>query len=464
MTDAAEQEFELSGATRRVLSRKLLQAQADGRAPSAVGAVGRDGELLWWDSVSCVPGHAPGRDVQYRIGSITKTFTAVLVMRLVEEGLAGLGDAVGKHLPELPDSVADATLAQLLSHTSGLTAETPSPWWERTPGTLRPALGDVLRDPVRVHAPGDVHHYSNPGFALLGAVVERHRGVPWADAVRDGITVPLGLARTAALPSRTSAGGFAVHPWADLLMKEKVQHTGVMAPAGELWSTAGDLTRFAGFLLRGDERVLGLKSLEAMRSRASGGAPGSKDSEGYGFGLQVARRDGFGGRALFGHGGSMPGFVAGLWIDPGTGVSGVAMANATSGFASASLSVDLAREVVRSGELTGDALAEWRPMPAGDADEGLLALTGVWYWGAAPMAVRLRAGRVLELGPVGGYGRASRFRPVGEREWVGEDGYYAGEPLAVVDGRLDVGSFVFTREPYGEGAPGGVDGAGWHGL
>ena len=197
-------------------------------------------------------GHEPDGDTQYRIGSLTKTFIAVLVMRLRDEGRLDLADPLGKYLDAGP--VAGATIAQLLSHTAGLASETPGPWWERSPGELRPGLTDIL-GPAR-HPAGRLFHYSNPGYGLLGALVGQLRGQGWEEALRQEILDPLGMARTTMSPEPPHARGFAVHPWADVMQPEPAEGTGLMAPAGELWSTAADLCRFAAFLLEGDDRVL----------------------------------------------------------------------------------------------------------------------------------------------------------------------------------------------------------------
>ncbi len=128
--------------TRRALLHRIAAAQAEGRAPSLIAAVVRGGEPVWHGSRTSVDGRGPDENVQYRIGSITKTFTAVLVLRLRDEGLLDLGDPLEKHLSGT--GAGEATIAQLLAHTAGLAAETPGPWWERTPGSLRPELSDVL--------------------------------------------------------------------------------------------------------------------------------------------------------------------------------------------------------------------------------------------------------------------------------------------------------------------------------
>ncbi|MDX3236630.1 serine hydrolase [Streptomyces sp. ME03-5709C] len=443
--------------TRRALFHRVAVAQSHSRTPSLVAAVVRDGAAVWTGARSCVDGHAPDGDTQYRIGSLTKTFVAVLVMRLRDAGRLRLDDPVEKHIGATP---ADgATVRRLLAHTAGLAAETPGPWWERTPGELRPKTADLLGERPRLHPAGERHHYSNPGFALLGAVVEAlHDGEPWDEVLGREVLGPLGMTRTTRRPRAPHAGGWAVHPYAELMLAEAVQDTGLMSPAGELWSTADDLCRWAAFVAAGDERVLAPATLEEMRRPA---APGGDQ----GLGLQLTRASGD--RVLVGHGGSMPGFVAGLWCDVAEGLGAVVLANSTTGAPTTSIAADLLRIVA---EREPRIPEPWRPVS--DPDPELLALTGPWYWGTAPHVLRLRAGRDLELAALSGTARGARFRARPDGTWTGLDGYYDGETLRAVrtpDGvvsHLDLGSFVLTRAPYDPEAPvpGGVDPAGWTSL
>jgi CubicO group peptidase (beta-lactamase class C family) len=435
---------ELLPATCRALAHRVAVGQAEGRTPSLVGAVVRDGRQAWCGSRSMLEGHEPDGDTQYRIGSLTKTFAAVLVMRLRDEGRLDLADPLDRYLEGVPG----VTIAQLLSHTAGLAAETPGPWWERTPGHLRPDLADLLGPAP--HPAGRRFHYSNPGYALLGALVGRLRGHHWSEALRQEITEPLGLARTSLSAETPHARGFAVHPWADVMQPEPAPPTGLMAPAGELWSTADDLCRWAAFLLDGDDRVLPASTLAEMREPAS--PPGDDAwTSGFGLGLQLAHVDG---RMLVGHGGSMPGFLATIWVSPADGLGGIALANATSGPAIGAIAADLIAIVADREPRFPD---RWTPLP--DVDHALLALTGLWYWGPRPYVLRLLADRGLDLSPAAGPGRGSRFRAAADGTWTGLDGYYAGETLRVVPGanskpgHLDLGSFVFTRQPYEPGAP-----------
>ncbi|MFJ2867535.1 serine hydrolase domain-containing protein [Kitasatospora sp. NPDC087314] len=456
MTDQPD---ELLPTTRRALLHRIAVAQAEGRTPSLAAGVVRDGQLVWSGARSMVDGHAPTPDVQYRIGSLTKTFVAVLVLRLRDEGLLDLADQLARHLPGTPAD--DATIAQLLAHTAGLAAETPGPWWERTDGSLRPGLDDLLEPGAAVkHPAGRLHHYSNPGYALLGALVERLRGEPWGEVLRREVLAPLGMDRTTVLPEHPHAGGFAVHPWADVMLPEPLTDTGLMGPAGQLWSTVADLARWAAFLAAGDDKVLAADTLAEMRRPATGPEDANWTSA-YGLGLQLRRDEG---RVLYGHTGSMPGFTAGLWVSEQDGLAAVALSNATTGANTSLLAAEL---IALTAEHEPRLPEPWRPLP--EVDEELLALTGPWYWGTSAQALRLRADRALELTPLSGGARSSRFRAEPDGTWTGLDNYYAGETLRVVraaDGtvsHLDLGSFVLTREPYGPAAavPGGVDPDGW---
>ncbi|MFI8211382.1 serine hydrolase domain-containing protein [Streptomyces werraensis] len=456
---------ELLPGTRRALLHRIAVAQTEGRAPSLVAAVVRGGRAVWSGARTSVEGEVPDGDVQYRIGSITKTFTAVLVLRLRDEGLLDLADPLEKHLPGT--GVGEVTVVDLLAHRAGLAAETPGPWWERTPGSLRPGLTDILGERPLVHPVGRRFHYSNPGYALLGALVEKLRGAPWEDVLRREVLEPLGLHRTTVEPVAPHAGGWAVHPWADVMQPEPLENLGVMAPAGQLWSTTGDLARFAAFLAAGDERVLSAESVREMRTPAAPAeAADVADGYAYGLGLELRHQHG---RALVGHTGSLPGFLACLTMGLADDVGAVVLANCTSGPAPFTVAADLVRIVA---EAEPRIPTPWRPLR--EADPAALDLVGQWYWGTHPFGLRLSADGLLALEPLSGKGRRSRFRRDGDSDggWVGLEGYYAGEVLKPVrrpDGtvsHLDLGSFVFTRQPYEESAPvpGGVDAEGWRGL
>ncbi|WP_232821708.1 serine hydrolase domain-containing protein [Desertihabitans aurantiacus] len=436
------------------LDRLVARSQREYRIPSLTLAVTRAGEVVATASAGTVDGRRgsepTGADTQYRIGSISKTFTAALVLRLRDEGVLAVEDRLEQHLPGT--AIGEVTLAQLLSHTSGLRAETDAPWWERTEGYPFEQLAPQLR---RVLPAGERLHYSNVGFAVLAEVVARHRGTSWEESVRTELLEPLGLTRTTVRPTAPHATGLARHPHADLLLTEPEHHHHSMAAAGQLWSTVGDLAVWGEFLRFGHPDVLAAETLAAMRlPRGFSDLPGQTWGSAFGLGIQVTNLDG---RRRIGHGGSMPGFLANLQVDVESGLGVVVLTNTTSG-----MPPTLGTDVWSLVDQHLPPAAE--PWYADDTQADLLDLTGTWYWGPAPYVLALRADGWLTLDPVGA-GRASGFRPDGTDAWVGTSGYYAGERLQVVrrDGvphHLDLASFRFTRTPYDPEAdlPGGDTG------
>src|SRR5919198_6409021 len=118
-------------------------AQAEGRAPSLILGVVRDGDLAYVSAAGETPEPTP--DTQYRIGSITKTLTATLVMQLRDEGRLELDDLLDRHLPGTP--VGTVSIRQLLGHVSGLQGEPDGAWWERnTGGDVGKLLADLGYD------------------------------------------------------------------------------------------------------------------------------------------------------------------------------------------------------------------------------------------------------------------------------------------------------------------------------
>lgn len=446
--------------TAALLTSRLATEQATRRLPSLAAGLVRDGSLVWTDARGTTDARAdgtpPGTDTQYRIGSITKTFVAVAVMRLRDEGLIDLNDPLDRHLPGT--SAGGATIAQLLSHASGLQAETDGPWWERTPGG---DWNDLMAGrPALRHRPGRRFHYSNVGFGVLGELVARLRDASWFDVARAELLEPLGMRRTTTRPEAPFAAGFAVHPFADVVLPEPEHDAGAMAPAGQLWSTVDDLACWAALLAGHADHVISSDTLAEMREPlVVDDTPGAPWTGAYGLGVQLWN---VGGRRFVGHGGSMPGFVAVLRVDAQTGDGIVAFTNSTAGFAgtfASELMTDLAEAEPRTPT----------PWHVRSEASSSLDVVGPWYWGPMRFELRSDADEVLHLTPTGEGWRASRFRPADDGAWVGLDGYYAGEPLRVVrheDGsvsHLDLASFRFTRTPYDPRAdvPGGVDEGGW---
>jgi CubicO group peptidase (beta-lactamase class C family) len=443
--------------TELVLLRRLAHEQLANRVPSIVAAVVRKGEIAWSGARGFVEGQKPGNDTQYRLGSITKSIVAANVLRLRDEGKLALNDPLDKHVPGT--AFGSLTIAQLLSHTGGLTSESPGSWWERSVGDDWAALDASLATGAIKNRPGSRFHYSNVDYGVLGEVIARQRGISWFDAVRKEVLAPLGMSRTTDHPLAPHATGFAVHPFADVLLPEPSPDAGAMAPAGQLWSTVNDLARWTAFVGGDTGDVLSPETVAEMREMVAVDDTDSWSS-GYGLGLQLIRQQG---RRFAGHSGSMPGFLACTLIDPATQTGALVLANTTAGFAVAQLTIDL---ITLTDEHEPALPHEWKPSTV---DPDLLSLTGLWHWGPTPYHLRVLPEGWFTLTPAQGNGRSSRFRPLGEDTWLGLDGYYAGETLRVgrnADGtpnHLDLVTFIFTRTPYDPSAPipGGADEGGW---
>ncbi|KRE95962.1 hypothetical protein ASG76_02560 [Nocardioides sp. Soil774] len=410
--------------------RLLDVAQAEGRLTSVVGAVFDRYGAVWAGGA----GDAPGLDGQYRIGSITKTLTAVLVMQARDEGLLDLDDPLAAHLGEV--GYGEVSIRDALSHSSGMQSEPRGRWWERTRGGDFGALVAANDGTGRVAGPGEWFHYSNLGYGLLGEVVSRRLGAPWRQLVATRLLQPLGMRATSYLPRPGAQPGWSVDHFTGVRVHEPLTDTGAMAPAGQLWSTLADLVTWGQVLAGAHPHVLTPDSLAEM------GRPVTRD---YGLGLMLGLHPG--GR-LVGHDGSMPGFMASLHVDPDSGIGAVVLTNATSGIAPQELAVSL----IEGDPDADDARpAPWRPtttLPPEAHD-----VPGVWFWGNTAYDTRwhndgLELRLMARPGPV-----RERFEVV-DGGLVGVAGYHRGERLDVVrrpDGtvhHLECATFVYTRVPY----------------
>ncbi|WP_082574381.1 MULTISPECIES: serine hydrolase domain-containing protein [unclassified Nocardioides] len=435
---------------RRLLGR-LAHAQSAGRLPSVVGGLVRDGEPVWFGTYGgpAVPGHDP-HDVQYRIGSITKTMTAVLVLQLVRDGRIALDDPASVVLGDVGTGgigYGDRTLRTLLAHSSGMQSEPVGSWWERSAGLSFDELTSLNDGTRGVFGPGERFHYSNLGYALLGELVARLLGTTWWEAVQQRILAPLGMRRTSYLPEGASAQGQSVHPYDGTLLAEPATDTGAMAPAGQVWATIQDLVTYAAFLGQGHPEVLSIAELDRAYVPQSGSPEDGLKSV-HGLGFQVFAG---GSGTLAGHTGSMPGFIATVLVDRKRRTGGAVLANATTGYSPAALVMELLDEL----ESQEPTLAEpWRPS-AGVPPE-LAGVPGVWHWGNTPQVAEMVGDR-LHISKPGGV--APHVFEVRDGRVVGVSGYHAGEELHVVRradgsvGHLEVATFIYTRTPYDPEAP-----------
>jgi len=260
----------------------------------------------------------------HRIGSITKQFTAAAVMRLVDEGKLSLDDTVGKLLPGTPQAWRGIALRRLLNHTSGIRSYTSiGPRWQRrwredmSPDTL---VG-LVRDDTLDFAPGAQWRYNNTGYVLLGMIVERVSGKPYATYLEEQFYRPLGLTQTYYCSQRPiirhRAQGYD-RTGGQLVNAEYLSMTQPFA-AGALCSTVGDLVIWQHALVSG--RVVRPASYALMSTpeTLTDGKPLT-----YGYGLGVGRLET---HRRVSHGGGINGFITDLSYYPDDTLHVVVLAN-----------------------------------------------------------------------------------------------------------------------------------------
>ena len=199
-------------------------------------------------------GTAMTPETMLNIGSITKAFTQVAILRLAQEGKLALDDPIGRYVQGFPaDASGTVTIRQLLRHQGGMGDFFPSPTFRASPASVR-TLEDYLRiaraTPLEF-PPGTRERYSNLGYVTLGAVVEKASGMGWHDAIRRYVYEPAGMTSSAVL-DRTAPGiatGYVGDPPG---MEPNVASLpGLGSPAGGTYSTVDDLRRFALALIDG---------------------------------------------------------------------------------------------------------------------------------------------------------------------------------------------------------------------
>ncbi|TDC72361.1 class A beta-lactamase-related serine hydrolase [Micromonospora sp. KC606] len=296
------------------LERMVRKVQAQARVPAVAAALHRADRPLWTCEIGGTGNDtALGPDTRFRTGSVTKTFTSVLVMQCRDDGLLDLDDPIGAHLA-LP-AHGELTVRRLLSHTAGLQREPHGDVWD----TLRaPGVGELVADLARVERvlpPGRRFHYSNLGMALLGRLVGQLRRGAWAEVLIERVLSPLGLTATSVSPGPAAATGFLVDAYSDEARPEPPTDFGAVAPAAQLWSTATDMARWAAFLadpaaLDPTGAVLAPTTLDEMRWPVTT-TDETVWAAGFGLGLLLLP---YPDRVVHvGHDGAMPGFLAAVY-------------------------------------------------------------------------------------------------------------------------------------------------------
>ena len=248
----------------------------------------------------------------FRIGSITKQFTATAIMMLQEQGKLSVSDSISKYLPDYPTHGHEITIEHLLTHTSGIMSYTNIPGYMGSSDIKRDVstneLIEIFDNKPMEFAPGASWNYNNSGYVLLGAIIEKLSGESYADFIKEHITEPLGLKNThyedaSLVPNRASGYMEATK---DHFVNAPYLSMTQPFSAGSLISTVDDLADWNEALVSGK-----LISNESYEQMTSGFVLTDGELFPYGFGLRLAQLRG---QAMIAHSGGIHGFSAyGLW-------------------------------------------------------------------------------------------------------------------------------------------------------
>lgn len=284
--------------------------------------IARHGKVIFqkaWGRANRETGAPVTLDTQFRIGSMNKMFTSVAILQLVEAGKLKLDDPIGKYLTDYPnqDVASKVTVRHLLTHTGG-TGDIFGPEFRTNRLTLK-EHGDYLKlygSRGLEFEPGARFQYSNYGFLLLGALIEKVSGMSYYDYVRGKVYQPAGMTSTDSLPENESvpnrAAGYMRGESGRAPNTVTLPWRGTSAGGG--YSTVGDLLRFAQALEAG--------KLISKETFAQALTPGSKEPYGFGFAI-----GGEGALRSYGHSGGAPGINGDLRVFPGLGFVLVSLSN-----------------------------------------------------------------------------------------------------------------------------------------
>ena len=437
--------------TKRHLHRAALHQQREGRVPGLAAAVARGGELLWFAGIGTTrvgSPETPGPDDQYLVGSNTKTFTAVMLMQLRDEGRLTLDDLLADHLPDVGHPV---TVRQALAHVSGMQREPLGDVWDTLEQPDAASLVRGFAEAERVGRPHTRWHYSNLAYAVLGQVVEKLDGRPWVESLDERLLRPLEMRRTTVgFVDDDHVTGYFVPPFHDVPREEPVLDLRAMTPVGGLASTARDLARWSAFVASPPDEVLSPDTLEEM-CQPQVLLDTERWNGGMGLGLFVLRTPS--GRTWVGHDGGMPGHLTALLTHRESGTGGIVLMSNTAGPDPAALALELADRVVEDLPVEDEP---WRPGTS--VPEELAGVIGRWYSEGRGFVFSVREGRLEARQDGAPASRApSVFVAEGADRYRTESGRERGELLRVtrdaagaVD-RLHWATYVFTRAPLGFG-------------
>lgn len=291
----------------------LFVGNVRSNTPGAVVLVARAGKRVLerqYGLARVEPRTAVTADTRFRIGSITKQFTAAAILKLEEAGKLSVNDPISKFLPDWPRG-SEVTLRHLLNHSSGIHNYTAKPGFQTgvTSATQLAALIASFKDDPYDFTPGTKFRYSNSGYVLLSHIIEKVTGESYASFLRKTFFEPLGMNDTGVCPSGSPlTNGALGYAFEDGKVRRITDwEMSNVAGAGNLYSTAGDLFRWNEALF-GSQVLSGRSLTEAFTVGVlAGDDPQHPEDTGYGYGWTIDRLDG---AREISHGGELAGFGA----------------------------------------------------------------------------------------------------------------------------------------------------------
>jgi CubicO group peptidase (beta-lactamase class C family) len=441
----------LQDSTARRLRRIALGKQREGRVPGLFAGVSRQGSLVWGEGVGQADlggDRAPTADDQFLIASNTKTFIAVMVMQLRDEGRLALDDLLGDHVPEVSHPL---TIRQCLAHVSGMAREPLGDVWETLENPTDKELRRDFDDVERVLRPHDHWHYSNVVYAMLGQLIEELDGRSWVESLSTRLLRPLEMTRTTnGFDGGPRATGYYVPPYDDVPREEPVMDLKALAPCGGLASTANDLATWSAFVADPGE-LLSADTIEEMcQPQILLTTESWNAAMGLGFFLIRSST----GRTWVGHTGGMPGHITGVFTHRESGTGGIVLMNASAPPPPDAFAIELADHVVEHDPVEEEP---WRPgTTIPDEFRGLL---GRWFSEGQPFVFWVEQGELKARvdKPAAAKLTPSRFVRVSDDVYRDVAGRERGELLRITraaDGtvtKLNWATYLFTREPIAFG-------------
>jgi CubicO group peptidase (beta-lactamase class C family) len=279
--------------------------------PGAAVLILRDGKTLFEKGygLAQVDARTPITcDTRFRIGSITKQFTAAAILKLQEQGKLSVNDPISKYFPDWPRG-QEVTLRHLLTHSSGIHNFTAKPNFQTNVTVAIPlaTLISSFKDDPYDFNPGVQFRYCNSGYVLLGAVIQKVTGETYDSYLRKTFFNPLGMKNTGVYPAGARLTNEALgYSYENGTVQRGVDwNMSNVAAAGNLYSTARDLSLWNEAIFGG--RVLSTASLQAAFTVGvlAGDDPSHPEDTGYGFGWTIDRLNG---SREISHGGELAGF------------------------------------------------------------------------------------------------------------------------------------------------------------